>query len=92
MSETKQQWLFWQGYELGLVGKYLPGNDDDEQIWRGFSHGHIEREKWFQVSKWAGRRKRFRSLLFGLQNEVKKWLGLQHRQFDLKTWQGISVK
>ena len=90
--ETKEQWKFWQGYELGLGGKCLPNNNDDELIWHGFSHGHIEREKWFQVSKWVGRRRRFRRLLFGLTNEAKKLLGLQHRKFDLKTWQGISVK
>jgi hypothetical protein len=57
--ETKEQTFFWLGYELGLKGRRLPVSRN-EWIWEGWSHGHIERERWFKVRKWEARRKHFK--------------------------------
>jgi hypothetical protein len=84
--ETKEQRLFWQGYELGLNGRCLPIKDADDWFWQGWAHGHVEREGWLRVSKWEGRKKRFRRLLYGL-----KLLCTKHKTGVLRTWQGIPL-
>jgi hypothetical protein len=75
---------YWLGYELGLMG-HLPESEASEFIWKGFSHGHIEREGWFRITTWQARiyrTRRFVKVLIALLRSFRQGLDFGAREKD----------
>jgi hypothetical protein len=64
MFETREQWMFWYGYEFGLTGDQFPVIKND-LTWLGWSLGLTERKRRLKAFKRASRLKRFKKLSGG---------------------------
>ena len=59
MHDTREQYYFWQGYELALHDQ-LPAANANEWVWLGFGNGGNQLTGNLQATKWQARWKHFR--------------------------------
>ena len=74
--------MFWLGFDIAMSGK-LP-QTDDEHIWHGWSYGAMEYCRFFYVTKWEGRRRRFRQAIVTMRWRMKKMIRTAVRRMKLQ--------
>jgi hypothetical protein len=62
VSDSREQFYFWQGYELALFYQ-LPHTHADDWVWSGWAYGAAEKGKFFQVDKRVAIRRWVRDFL-----------------------------